>query len=165
LLGLLVFAALANFLVASSGPGGYNRYFRSLAGLRVAEERVKASHRYLNRYARDGRVLMVGDAEVVDLEMPVYYSTCFDDCLLEQLVKGHTPDEIRAGLASRGITHVVVDWGEIARYRSPGNYGFTDFVQPAVLEGLVKQGILEPISELGIDPGTRMWFGFRVVGP
>ena len=39
--------------------------------------RVAPWHRYLNTHARDGRVLLIGDAQVFDLEMPIVYSTCF----------------------------------------------------------------------------------------
>ena len=88
----------------------------------------------------DGGVLTVGDAAVFDLRPPVLYNTCFDDCIFEQLVKGKTPGEIRAELAARHIAYVYVNWGEIDRYRSPGNYGFTDFVQPAVFARLVQRG-------------------------
>ena len=83
-------------------------------------------------------MLTVGDAAVFDLKPPVLYNTCFDDCVFEQLVKGKTAEEIRAELASRHIAYVFVNWGEIARYRSPGNYGFTDFVQPEVFDRLVE---------------------------
>jgi hypothetical protein len=97
--------------------------------------------------------LTVGDAQVFDLEVPVLYNTCFDDCLFEQLVRGRSVAEVRAALATRGISYVYVDWDEIRRYRSPGNYGFTDFVQPSVFEALVRQGILEPLSEAGGPKG------------
>ena len=76
------------------------------------------------------------------------YNTCFDDCIFEQLVKGKTPGEIRAELAARHIAYVYVNWSEIDRYRSPGNYGFTDFVQPAVFARLVQQGVLEPLPPI-----------------
>ncbi len=149
LIGLLVFGSLSNFIVATAGPGGYNRYFVSLRRLRRHPERVADPwHRYLNRHAQDGCVLMVGEAEVFDLEVPVLYSTCFDDSIFEQLVKGRTPEEAQAAMLARGITHVYVDWPEIWRYRAPGNYGFTDFVQPAVLERLVRAGVLEPLPPL-----------------
>jgi hypothetical protein len=95
---------------------------------------------------------------VFDLEVPIVYSTCFDDSKFERWVKGRTADEIRATFAREGITHVYVHWGEIARYRSPGNYGFTNFVQPAVFDRLVGQGVLEPLPPIGEHPGR----GYRV---
>ena len=92
--------------------------------------------------------------------MPVLYNTCFDDCIFEQLVSGRTAAEVRAELAARQITYVYVNWGEIARYRSPGNYGFTDFVQPEVFDRLVAQGVLEPLPPIEGHPGR----GYRVKG-
>lgn len=148
-LTILIVVLVANFLVCAAGPGGDNRYFVSLDLLRHHPERVDGWvdpwHRYFNGHAGAGRVLLVGDAQPFDLEVPVLYSTCFDDCLFEQLVKGRTAEEIRAALAERDITHVYVDWDEIGRYRKPGNYGFTDFVQPEVFARLVEQGVLEPL--------------------
>ena len=95
-------------------------------------------HRYFNNDAHGGAVLAVGDAAVFDLRPPVFYNTCFDDCIFEQLVKGKTAKEIRAEFASRHIAYVFVNWGEIARYRR--TYGFTDFVQPEVFDGWSSKG-------------------------
>ena len=153
LAGLLVLALVGNFLVASSsGPGSYNRYFESLGRLRDDPLQVTAWHRYFNREASHGRVLLVGDAEPFDLEMPVLYSTCFDDSPLELLAKGRTASEVRLRLREAGITHVYVDWGEIARYRQSG-YGFTPYVRPEVLGRLVDEGVLRPLPEFKDDPG------------
>jgi len=160
LIGLLLFGSLSNLLVATSGPGGYNRYFVGLRRLREHPERVDAWHGYFNTHRPEGRVLMVGEAEVFDLEVPVLYNTCFDDSIFEQLVKGRTSEEARAAMLARGISHVYVDWGEIGRYRSPGNYGFTEFVQPAVFRRLVEQGVLDPLPMLQDSPNRA----YRVMG-
>jgi len=152
LIGVLV-AGLVVELPAADLAVGYRRYFVSLDRLRRDTDRVDPWHRYLNTHVGRGRVLTVGDAQVFDLEVPVLYNTCFDDCLFEQLVRGRSVAEVRAALATRGISYVYVDWDEIRRYRSPGNYGFTDFVQPSVFEALVGQGILEPLSEAGGPKG------------
>ncbi len=151
LVGLLAITSLYNFLVATGGFGGYNRFFVSYARLRDDPARVQPWHRYLNRHARDGRVLLVGDAQVFDLEMPVLYNTWLDDSLFEQLVTNRTPQEIHQALGARGITHVLVHWGEIERYRRTG-YGRWDFVQPAVFEDLVRTGVLQPLPEIPGQP-------------
>jgi hypothetical protein len=49
---------------------------------------------------------------------------------------------IRKKLADEGITHVYVCWREILRYRSPGNYGYTDFAAPERFAELEHLGIL-----------------------
>jgi hypothetical protein len=154
---VLTFGLVANFLAAGSVGGGYNRYFVSLKRLRDDPERVDAWHRYLNRHDDGGRVLLVGDAQPFDLAVPVLYNTCFDDSIFEQLVKGRSAEEVRAALTERGITRIYVDWGEIRRYRR--TYGFTEFVQPAVFDRLVAQGVLTPLPEIPEDPGR----GYRVV--
>ncbi len=156
LLSAIGLGLVANLLFSTGGPGGYNRYFVPLEQLRSAPERVDAWHLWLNERAPDGRVLLVGDAEPFDLAMPVLYNTCFDDCVLEQIAEGREPKQVQAALAERGITHVFVHWGEIARYRLPGNYGFTDFVQPAVFDALQQAGVLDPLPAIEGHPG-RMY--------
>lgn len=151
LVGLLVATSLYNFVVATAGFGGYNRFFVPYARLREDPARVPPWHRYLNRHARDGRVLLVGDAQVFDLEMPVLYNTWLDDSIFEQLVKGRAFREVHQALRAHGITHVFVNWGEIERYRRTG-YGRWDFVQPGVFHGLVRAGVLEPLAEIPGEP-------------
>ena len=135
----------ANLLLIVAGGGGDTAYFVSLARLLKDPDRIHYWHRYLNEHlGTDDVVLTVGDAVVFDLEMPVLYTTVFDSDLFEELMRDHSADERRAALAQRGVTHVAVDWAEIARYRAPGNYGFSDFVQPALFDELVGQRVLDP---------------------
>jgi len=160
---VLVVLLVWNLLAVTSGPGGYNRYFVSLARLRTAPERVDPWHRYFNAHVTEGRVLMVGDAQVFDLEVPVLYNTCFDDSLLEQLTKGRTAQQIQAAFDEQGISHVFVHWGEISRYRTSG-YGFTDYVQPDLLEWLVEQKVLEPLPPQEYPAGHQhLGRGYRVI--
>ena len=144
LLEVLLFVGLAtNFLLSTGGIN--NSWFIPLEQLRDTPPLwISDWHWYLNNDSSRGAVLTVGDAGVFDLKSPVLYSTCFDDCVFEQLVKGKTAEEIRAELASRHIAYVYVNWDEIARYRD--TYGFTDFVQPEVFNWLVKQEVLEPVQ-------------------
>ncbi len=142
--GLLITGLAANFLLASSAIW-YNTWFVPLDDLRNDPNRISQWHWYFNTRLAGGRLLAVGDAAAFDLQSPVLYNTCFDDCIFEQLVKDKTATEVQAELLSRNIAYVYVNWSEIDRYRSPGNYGFTDFVQPAVFDRLVSQGVLEPL--------------------
>jgi hypothetical protein len=142
--GLLLAGLLANFLVATAGPS--NAWFVPLEQLRKDWHWITSWHWRFNNDADLGGVLTVGDAAVFDLTpTPVLYNTCFDDCIFEQLVKGKTAEQVRAALASRHIAYVFVNWGEIVRYRRPGNYGFTEFVQPKVFDRLVERGVLQPL--------------------
>ncbi len=62
-------------------------------------------------------------------------------------------DSIRATLKEQGITHVVVHWGEILRYREPGSYDYTAYVQPDRFQKLVEQNVLSPPQVLA----ARSW--------
>ncbi len=164
MLAAVAIAALVGTLLVGSPYIGDNRFFVSLEALRLdvpkPDEygRVNPAHHWLNEHARRG-TLSVGDAAVFDLERPVIYGTCFDACPFEQLTAAdvaalsagdkQAAERLRARLDSLGIDYVYVHWAEIARYRSPGNYGFTDYVQPEVFELLVKHQVLAPpVSDL-----------------
>ncbi len=149
---ILIAGLAANFLLVSSAVF-YNAWFVPLDVLRNDPPRIGDWHLRLNTRAGEGGLLAVGDAAVFELRRPVFYNTCFDDCIFERLVKGKTAGEIRAELRRLGIAYVFVNWGEIARYRSPGNYGFTDFVQPAVFRRLVAWGVLEPLPPIEGNAG------------
>ncbi len=153
--GLLGFTLLFNFLLLSSGVVADNRYFAGLDQLRHDPDRLDPWHAYLNEHVPDGwHALLVGDAQAFDLRVGTIYNTVFDDCIFEQIVLDRTPEEVLADLKARKISHVYVHWGEIARYRSPGNYGFTDFVQPEIFEQLVATGVLlPPLPPQGTHPG------------
>jgi hypothetical protein len=141
--------AVWSFVVITSGiGGGDNRYFESLERLKSDPARLAPWHAYLNTHTAAGKsVLSVGDAQVFDLEVPVLYNTVFDPSVFEAIVRDERGQlrpaaELRERL--RDVAFVYVNWGEIARYRSPGNYGFSDFVQPEVFARLVADGVLEP---------------------
>jgi hypothetical protein len=122
---------------------------------------------------KDAKVLMVGEAEVFDATFPVAYNTVFDSCLFEDWTtlpednqrpvterRMLPPEVIRATLKMSGITHIVVNWGEILRYRMPGSYGFTAYVQPSRFAELVNQNVLKPSRPLLV----RSWEGFFRLG-
>jgi len=144
--GVLLAGLASNLLYTTSGPGGYNAYFVPLGVLRTDPARVNPDHLYLNANVPSGGVVLsVGDAQVFDLEMPVVYNTAFDDSWFELAAKDRTPEEFAAELATRGITHLYVHWGEIARYRSQGNYGYSEFIQPEVFARLAEDRVIERI--------------------
>lgn len=124
--------------------------------------RANPWHVYFNDQRTPGAaVLTVGDAEVFDLAPPVLYSTCFDPCVFEQLARDKSPEEVRAALRERNVEFVYVNWPEIDRYRSPGNYGFTDWVQPEVFKELEAAGVLQRLPEAPNRPRDA---AYRVVG-
>ncbi len=110
----------------------------------------------------DAKPLLIGQAAIFHMNHALVYNTVFDDEVFEMIAKGRTPEEVGRGLAERGISHVYVDWQEVERHRKPGGYGFTDFVQPAVFDGLVAAGVLGP--PVALDPGARRLL-YEVFGP
>jgi len=145
----------------------FNLYFCSLAligfhaglmDLQAARQKtIRSDIRSLNRsLPTAAKVLMVGEAEVFDATFPLFYNTVFDDCLFEEWTTNPDdarlpaqerrmlpPEQTLAVLRAKGITHVLVHWGEILRYRLPGNYGFTSYVQRSRFDQLVQQNVLK----------------------
>jgi hypothetical protein len=105
----------------------------------------------INSLPDNSRTLLIGEAEVFEARRPVIYSTVFNHNVFEQLFASadgrsmKPPVEIKQILKDRGITHVLVNWDEVLRYRT--TYGFTDFVTPEHVLELEKQGLVaaEPL--------------------
>jgi len=150
--GLMVIGLTYNLLIAASPLVGDNRWFVSLERLRTDEpktdqdtSRVTPAIRWLNEHAKpDQAVLCVGEAAVFDLEMPVFYNTCFDDCLLVNWTENKTAAERKEELRIRKIAFVYYDEGEIQRYQSDKNYRYDPRFSPELLNELMKQGVLQP---------------------
>lgn len=154
----------------------YNIYFCTLAlvgfhaglmDLNAARElTIRSDIRALNsKLPSTSKVLMVGDAEVFDATFPLIYNTVFDDNIFEEWTVDSsdlaTPlrdrrmlptDEIRRALKLNQITHIHVHWGEILRYRLPGSYDYTAYVQPNRFSELVSAGVLAPPQVLLARP-------------
>lgn len=160
-----------NLAFVTSPLPGDNRFLTSYESLRRDEptdgpfsvERMHRAHKYLNASVPPGfAVMAVGEAQVFDFEMPVFYNTCFDDCVFETMMKNHTKDDRMNALREKRISHVFIFWYELERYRSPGNYGYSDYVTPELVQReFVEQGTLREIP-LGLDPGNSQLF--EVVG-
>lgn len=147
---------LFNLTLATSGIGGYNAY---LLEMNLARKSVKtqciAYVESLNLAPAD-KVLFVGEAELFDAKFPYEYNTVFDHSIFERDCSTAQPGvpaaeqplrpakEILDAWHARGITHVVVNWSEILRYRT--TYGYTDFVHPSRFKALADAGVLIPDS-------------------
>ncbi len=146
----------ANFTVVASPLLGGNSYFVSLEQLRDDPRltTVSIAHRYLNAHVPPGRhALLVGDAGVFNLRVPVLYSTCFDTCILEELLRDRDAAQRRARLEELRVSHIYVNWAEIRRYRQPGNYGFTDYITPALLHEELERQQTDS-ARRGAGPGS-----------
>jgi len=153
LIGFLCAGLGYSVLVAVSPLPGDNRWFVALSALRSDETnpgratRVSAAQRWLNEHTGPGRsVLLVGDAAPFDLRPKAYYNTCFDDCLLADWTIGRSRRQRQEALHSRAIQYIYIDWSEIARYRTPGNYGYDPRWTGRLLQELIDQQILIPAA-------------------
>lgn len=85
------------------------------------------------------KLLLVGEAKAFVYRVPVVYSTCWNRSPLipllgdsvergadGKIVAIRDADAIRRRFDDAKIAFVLVDFAELARFRSPGNYGFRD---------------------------------------
>jgi hypothetical protein len=152
LLGTIVTLSIASNLVyVSTALVSLNQWTGDLDRLRVDVPRMldPALARLDDELPPDARILLVGQSGVFHLRHAIVYNTVFNPETIELLANGRTPAQLRQELQTRGITHIYVDWGEIARYRSPKNYGFTPFVTNERFDAWVDAGVLERPRMLG----------------
>ncbi len=141
-----------NAVYCSTALASLNEWTGNLSRLRLDVPRMLNPP--LNRLDAElppgARPLLVGQAAVFHLNRPIVYNTVFNDETIETIAKGRSPAEVGEALRRLGVTHIYVDWFEVDRYRSPGNYGFTPFVTPALFAKLVEAGVLKPPSRPGL---------------
>ena len=154
-LAVVVAGTFFNLQVWRTAVPGFQAGLMDLADAR--ELTVRGDIQQLNRdLTTTDRILMVGEAEVFDLQVPVDYNTVFDESLFELWTADNTddrlwsaerrmqaPDIVQKELKNRGITHIYVNWLEILRYRRPGSYGYTNYVTPARFQQLLSAGVLD----------------------
>jgi hypothetical protein len=142
---------LSNFAYISTALAGLNEWTSDLTVMRTkVPEMLNRSLATLDaELPPDAKVLLVGQAAVFHFRHPIVYNTVFNDETIERVTRGRSPEAVRQRLQRLGVTHVYVDWFEIERYRSPGNYGFTDYVQPEVFEKLVDAEVLARPKAMG----------------
>ena len=141
-----------SLLFFASPPVNDPRYLVSLAAQRTdwkGEEftRVSKAIGWLNEnLTASQRVLMVGQAAVFDLAVPFDYSTCFDESQWDKIAAATSPAERLKMFQELGITHVCIHWGEVERYRSPGNYGFRSQITQAQVAEFISDGVLSVVD-------------------
>jgi hypothetical protein len=145
---LLTFGLVSTWIYDTTALAALNRWTDDLAVLRRDVPRLSSpTLAWLDEnLPPDAKVLLVGQAAVFPLRHEHVYNTVFDDEIFETIARGRAPEQVRRALRDRGITHILVDWSEIARHRKPGGYGFTDFVRPEVFADLVRAGVIEPLN-------------------
>ncbi|GIW94210.1 MAG: hypothetical protein KatS3mg110_2251 [Pirellulaceae bacterium] len=159
---LVIMGILLNCLVVSTGAlTGDNRMLVPLEKLRRDEpqlRRTHPAHLFLNDHVKKNETAVIeGDAQVFDLEVPIYYHTCWNPSWWELWTKNKSLEEQRDLLRRHRVKYVFFHWSEIARYRQPGNYGFTDYItRRRIHDDFVRPGLLRfvpvPSGEGWLDP-------------
>ena len=152
LAAVLALGIVANATYCSTALAGLNDWLGDLDKLRsgVPQMLNPPLARLHEQLPKGARVLLVGQAAVFHLDRPVVYNTVFNRETIEEIASGRSPAQVRETLRSLKIDAIYVDWFEVERYRSPGNYGFTPFVTPEVFARLVEGGALEAPSRPGL---------------
>lgn len=150
---ILAVGIVANGVFVSTALAGFNQWTGNLLSLRdrVPLELNPALAQLDADLPPGARVLLVGQAAVFHMQHAVVYNTVFNVEILESLARDRDPAQTQRDLERMGVDFVYVDWNEIARFRSPGNYGFTAFITPALFDRLVRAGVLEPVGRLGLQ--------------
>lgn len=92
------------------------------------------------------QLLLIGEARGFQFEPRIVYATCFNETPGQAWLEGLSPEQQRENLLEHDITHIVVDWIAIARYRSPGNYGFSQWPQASDIEALIANGVVRRLG-------------------
>jgi len=164
---VMVAGGLFNLLFCLTGLGGYNAGLTDLNYAETLTARItRPEIAWLNDQVAtetlpaDARVLFVGEAGHFPARFRYLYNTVFDRSLLEEWCATHTEGgelrdaaEIRAVFAQHGVTHILVNWSEVLRYRL--TYGYTDFVHPLRFAALQRAGLLGPPLNLPDGLGRR----------
>ena len=151
----IVVLGLSYGCILNSSPAtSDNRFFVSLNALRqdVGDKtqvpKIFPTTAWINWNLTDSKtkVLLIGEARVFEFLPAIEYSTCFDVNPGEIYLRGKSRDEQLAALHERRITHVLIQWTEINRYRKPNNYGFSDWPQPTDIQKLVDDGVVSRVD-------------------
>jgi hypothetical protein len=117
--------------------------------------------------APDATVLFVGEARTFYCRRRALAATVFDrhpiDRILDSGPLGDAARRVRDGLRELGVTHLYVNWPEIARlagsytYRYGGRVhrGLRDEVYARLFARMTERGYLRPIAAFGKDPQGR----------
>lgn len=172
--GAVLTSAMFALAFVAVGLAGDNRFLADLETLRrlAAPPAVAAAN---ERLPGDARVLCVGEAQLFDATFDPVYDTVFDESRFDIWFAERRDDvpsaewklqpttAIRDRLRTEGITHLLVNWTEIRRYRE--TYGFSDFPTPERFASLVEGGLLEPPIDgpPSGDGGVPTWQLFAVI--
>jgi hypothetical protein len=84
---------------------------------------------------------MVGEARAFYIARPCFYHVIFSrDPLADFARTRPTGPQLLKWFRDRGVTHVYINWAEIARFRQPGNYGWDESINEALFASMRAAG-------------------------
>ncbi|MDO5552983.1 MAG: hypothetical protein Q4G68_04405 [Planctomycetia bacterium] len=107
---------------------------------------------------KESSLLLVAEANAFAYQLPIQYSTCWNESPLAQCLHGAVvydksgthivsifdPAAISNRLKERGVRFILFNQAEWRRFTSFGNYGFTSTeIEPALFDLLVQAGVLK----------------------
>lgn len=152
LLGLVLAIGIAtNLVYVSTTLAGFNEWTGDLRVLRLKIPFLidRPMARIDFEVPPEAKVMVVGQAGVFHLTHPIIYNTVFNEELIEPITRGKSPEQVRREFVELGVSYVYVDWLEIERHRTPGGYGYAEYIQPELFERLVATGVFGPPVSLG----------------
>jgi hypothetical protein len=150
LLITLVYAMVVSILGNYSDSRWFVSYesLRKDSGTEEAPGRIPKTIGWINsNLAVGGKILAIGEARAFLFEQKILYATCFNTPIGESELQSSDLGQRSAWLAENGITHLLIQWNEIERYRSPGNYGFSTWPQQSDIQELINSGAFSPVAE------------------
>lgn len=193
--GLLLYGAAFELSCFAGSWFGETRFFVGLDYLRTDQPPIG-----IDRWSRihsvvrplidagsprsfENKTLIIGKADVFDVDGAYLYNTCFDDSHLTLLLgptieKLHAPpppgttdsadraqvkelcQELIEKLRAAHVTQIYVDWAELFRYRGVGNYGYDPFIRFELFDELTDLEIL--VEHDSSDHNRRRLRGFSV---
>lgn len=92
--------------------------------------------KFLNGLPDTSKILFLGEARAFYCERDHVVATVFDKNPLQDIFSGaSTPDEVRARIAERGITHIYVDTPELARLQDSYRFMFNGREYEGMFDG------------------------------
>ncbi|MFO0939485.1 MAG: hypothetical protein U0930_01830 [Pirellulales bacterium] len=150
---VVLLGSVFGLLISLSGIYSDNRWFVSYETLRhdVASEesvgRLPVTIDWVNtNLPKDAKLLLIGQAQAYRFEREIAYATCFNTPPGERELRMVDVAKQRSWLSENGYTHVLVQWSEIDRYRSPGNYGFSSWPTSSEMQAMVEGGLLRRVD-------------------
>lgn len=150
---IVLIGTLFGLLISLSNIFCDSRWFVAYDSLRhdVASEdslgRLSPTIDWVNQNLPLGaKLLLIGQAQAYRFERQIAYATCFNTPPGEVELREADPASQRTWLTENGYTHILVQWSEIDRYRSPGNYGFSSWPNRSNMQSMIDGGVLRRIE-------------------